>query len=423
MAEAAGVLYAVEHLVEGGLALAKGIYDPTLPLKATTRPINDVKLPRVYHSVSEVKGRAYVFGGKTDEDQLADNAMHMIILPSSGIESTDYQRLGPTSESPPARYGHSSAVIDDQIYVFGGSGAQGPLEEKGRVWVFDTDTNSWSSLDAAVGDVPKSRMWAAAAASSEPKPEHRRTDDNVAPQYPLDPAKMVPEPLSPSVYGTFVVYGGTVDNEASSSPELWAFDIASRTWNQLPSPPAPTGSPSITFHNNRLYAVSGTSTHYIDLSFSGCSYTDKPTTGPTTLSPWSSLPLSAPDLQIPTSSSSATSLLPITTGQGRNYLLHITPSCLTTLQLTSSATTAASLKDRARDAISKKNATHEWAEVRYYNNEGVLIQEGQKERGVGGREGFSATKVKEIDGGCVFIWGGVVDGKVKGDGLLIEVGK
>lgn len=72
MAAPAGVLYAVEHLVEGGLALAKGIYDPTLPLRATIRPIADVDLPRVHHSISEVKGRAYVFGGKTHGDQVSD---------------------------------------------------------------------------------------------------------------------------------------------------------------------------------------------------------------------------------------------------------------------------------------------------------------------------------------------------------------
>jgi hypothetical protein len=71
MAEAAGVLYAVEHVLEGGLALAKGIYDPTLPLRATIKSINDVDLPRVHHSVSEAKGRAYVFGGKTDGDQVS----------------------------------------------------------------------------------------------------------------------------------------------------------------------------------------------------------------------------------------------------------------------------------------------------------------------------------------------------------------
>jgi hypothetical protein len=140
--------------------------------------------------------------------------MHMIVLPSSGIESTDYRCIEPTSASPPARYGHSAAVIDDQIYIFGGSDSNGPLEEKGKVWVFDTDTNSWSSLNAAVGDVPQPRMWAAATASAQPQPEHQRTDENVAPQLPPDPAKMVPEPLSPSTYGTFVVYGGVCENNA-----------------------------------------------------------------------------------------------------------------------------------------------------------------------------------------------------------------
>lgn len=139
--------------------------------------------------------------------------MHMIILPSSGVESTDYQRLEPTSASPPARYGHSTAVIDDQIYIFGGSDANGFLEEKGRVWVFNTDTNSWSSLDAAVGDVPKARDYAAASASAQPQPKHQRTDENVAPQLPPDPANMVPKPLTPSTYGTFVVFGGVCEGE------------------------------------------------------------------------------------------------------------------------------------------------------------------------------------------------------------------
>ncbi|KAH0362807.1 galactose oxidase, partial [Aureobasidium melanogenum] len=424
MAEAAGVLYAVEHLVEGGLALAKGIYDPTLPLKATIRPITDVNLPRVHHGISEVKGRAYVFGGKTHGNELADNAMHMIILPSSGIESTDYQRLEPTSASPPARYGHSTAVIDDQIYIFGGSDANGLLNEKGRVWVFNTDTNSWSSLDAAVGDVPKPRDFAAATASAQPQPEHQRADEDVAPQLPPDPAKMVPEPLTPSTYGTFVVFGGIVEDEDRATSELWTFDIASRTWSQLPTPPAThiaDTSPSITFHYNRLYLVSRSSTHYLDLSFTSPSYTDSPTTGPTPLGPWNYLPSDKPALP-PTRENSA-ALLPITTGQGRNYLLHLTPTMLSSLQLSSSSTTAASLKDRARDAISKKNATNEWAEVRYFTAEGVMIQEGQKDRGIGGRTGFGAAKVEEIDGGCVFVWGGVVDGKVRGDGLMIEVEK
>lgn len=63
MAEAAGVLYGLETLVEGAVAFAKGIYDPTLPLKAAIREIKDVKVESAYASLSVVKGRGYVFGG------------------------------------------------------------------------------------------------------------------------------------------------------------------------------------------------------------------------------------------------------------------------------------------------------------------------------------------------------------------------
>lgn len=58
-------MYGLETLIEGAVAAAKGMYDPTLPLKATLVPIEDVNLPRCYHTVSVIKGRAYIFGGKT----------------------------------------------------------------------------------------------------------------------------------------------------------------------------------------------------------------------------------------------------------------------------------------------------------------------------------------------------------------------
>lgn len=135
MAEAAGVLYGLETALEGAVAFAKGLYDPTLPLKATITPIAGVKLPRAYHSVSVAKGRAYIFGGKSDNRQeLADNGMHIVILPSSGVESADYKQIEPTSQAPPARQGHTAAVIDDRIYFFGGASAEGqPTDEQGRV--------------------------------------------------------------------------------------------------------------------------------------------------------------------------------------------------------------------------------------------------------------------------------------------------
>lgn len=45
MAEAAGVLYGVKNVLESAALLAKGVYDPTLPLRATLKTIPQVELP------------------------------------------------------------------------------------------------------------------------------------------------------------------------------------------------------------------------------------------------------------------------------------------------------------------------------------------------------------------------------------------
>lgn len=63
MAEAAGALYGLETFVEGAVAIAKGLYDPTLPLKATIREISGVEVDVTHASLDVVKGRGYVFGG------------------------------------------------------------------------------------------------------------------------------------------------------------------------------------------------------------------------------------------------------------------------------------------------------------------------------------------------------------------------
>ena len=91
-AGAAGVLYAAENLLGGAVALVKGMKHPTLPLKANITRISSVPLPRSHHTVSVVKGRAYIFGGETEAGTLADNDMHVVILPSSGVLDADYTK-------------------------------------------------------------------------------------------------------------------------------------------------------------------------------------------------------------------------------------------------------------------------------------------------------------------------------------------
>lgn len=68
MAEA-GILYGVETLLEGAVAVAKGIYDPTLPLKAGLRPVRDIEVRKAFGTVCVVKGRGYAFGG-LDSDEV-----------------------------------------------------------------------------------------------------------------------------------------------------------------------------------------------------------------------------------------------------------------------------------------------------------------------------------------------------------------
>jgi hypothetical protein len=114
-AGAAGVLYAAENLLEGAVALVKGITHPTLPIIANLARISSVPLPRSYHTVSVVKGRAYIFGGETESGKIADNDMHIVILPSSGVLEADYTKYPARAANglddvPNSRKGHTATV-------------------------------------------------------------------------------------------------------------------------------------------------------------------------------------------------------------------------------------------------------------------------------------------------------------------------
>lgn len=62
---AAGILYAAQDVLSGAAALVKGLTHPTHPIRANLTRITSVPLPRSSHTVSVVKGRAYIFGKAT----------------------------------------------------------------------------------------------------------------------------------------------------------------------------------------------------------------------------------------------------------------------------------------------------------------------------------------------------------------------
>ncbi|CEJ91666.1 hypothetical protein VHEMI07364 [[Torrubiella] hemipterigena] len=187
------------------------------------------------------------------------------------------------SSVPEARVGHATALIGSRIFLFGGRGGPDmkPLEEAGRVWVFDTRTNTWSYLDPAPAIkggaiVPHPAARSYHCATSYDRPQEFGADGDNKPtetwqEWALGDTSKTGIPQDPVVgyvaenavdeeargYGTFIIHGGCLAG-GDRTCDIWAFDIASRKWLEIPAAPGPArGGTSITIHQSRLYRFGG----------------------------------------------------------------------------------------------------------------------------------------------------------------------
>lgn len=447
---AAGALYAAESLLSGAAALVKGITHPTLPLKANLTHISSVPLPRAHHTLSVVKGRAYIFGGETAPGEFADNDIHVVILPSSGVMDADYTTIkarpeASGGETPAPRKGHTSVVVGDSIYIFGGE-VEGGKEERGRIWAFHTFRNTWSYLDPSPESaIPSQRTGHAAVASELPGPKDK-TYQEKAPQQPADPAQVVPEPAEEDTWGTLFVVGGRETQSGEIAKDALAFDVRTRTWSNLPTPAgSPVEAASLALVGSSLYLFGGTvdatnasaTTQALDVS-PVWTHAEGGTTPLTTGWSWHELatPKEGEAHNGRPSSRGAAGLEGVTTGQGRHYLLLFGgaapgPDKTTTLlddlwalQLPSEGWSAAGAKDAVRSGMRRETHEERWAEVRCrytdMRGEEVVKEEGDGSKGFGSRAGFAAARGTEVDGASVVVWGGVnAEGRVLGDGWLV----
>lgn len=186
------------------------------------------------------------------------------------------------SDVPEARVGHATAVIGARIFLFGGRGGadMNCLDEGGRVWVFDTRSNAWSYLDP----VPAVKG-GAIVPHPAPRSHHCATSTNRPSDFARAPAKKAETwrewalgdtsktgiPQDPIVghvaedavdeesdgYGTFFVHAGCL-NSGDRTSDLWAFDVRSRTWTELPAAPGPSREgTSLCISKSRLYRFGG----------------------------------------------------------------------------------------------------------------------------------------------------------------------
>ncbi|KAL9042201.1 MAG: hypothetical protein Q9214_003854 [Letrouitia sp. 1 TL-2023] len=422
----AAVAYSAETAIEGGVGAAIAVAKPTMPLKATwKRLVSNKPLSRSSHSLSVIKGRAFIFGGEQESGQPVDNEMHILTLPSSTVQDVDYKIIPAKAATaatangnvPLSRFGHTASVINDRIYIFGGRGGETveALDEQGCVWEFDTKFGHWSALNPTKNSPsPESRSYHASACTNHPLPSS------------TDHTKGGHSKSGFEGHGTIFIHGGCTNSGRLN--DLWGFDVASRIWSKFPDAPGPArGGACLTLTQNRLYRMGGFDGQselggqidYLDVS--ATTFDDKGGRGELavvastrqweTVQPASESPFPG--------SRSVAGLEPVTTGQGRMYLVLFlgerSPSSsghadggtfwddVWSYQLRPDGMTAASFKDATRELFGANTREGTWAQV---NIPEATMTDGK--RASPGQLGwFASANGHDMDPGSIILWGGL----------------
>lgn len=493
-------------------------------------------LPRSSHSLDVVAGAAYIFGGELGPGEPADNQMLVVRLPYSSA-GADYYKVEavaakfderpeaetrhdtdeqleemaaqrdlqdvPLEEMPPAskgkepaavegqhqpsasdvpapRVGHATAVIGSRIFLFGGRGGpdMAPLDEAGRVWVFDTRSRTWTYLDpvpAVTDDAdvphPAARSQHCAAATEHPrdlgrpsaprKPQTWRqwaVGDSSRTGIPQDPVvgRVAEEAVDQESdgYGTFLVHAGRLaDGERTA--DLWSFDVASRTWTELPAAPGPARDGSaICISKSRLFRFGGFdgANHlggqldFLPLKLqtfddgaakaevsiaarSGAGWqtilADNPDASSTDIPAEASQPWPAPR--------SAASLHVVSIGGGgREYLVLAMGEAsadasflddIWTFQVPPLGMTSASLTDAVLQAVGRKTGEGRWSRVaaRPFDDDDDDDDNGQGKPAP--RGWLASAPMGDVEEGGIVFWGGSgQDSQPMGDGWILRLG-
>jgi hypothetical protein len=452
---------AVSTTIEGAALASIGIAQKTLPLSATfTRISSPGFLSRSYHTLTVVNDHAYIFGGETEHGELAGNEVHIVALPlkSKGPGEPDYKCVPALGEEggdgsvPTPRAGHSACRVGEKWFVFGGKGNDGQvLKEEGRVWVFDTTTLKWGYFNPTGAIYPDPRFYHASASIEQPLPPGQdgklhalgsQIQESISQTLP----KLISKPSPPvELYGTLFISSGVSSPTSEPLEDNWAFTIASQTWSQLPSISFDFLSPPrLATANNHLYLITGSAEvaseiHQLPIPrqilHGNYGDTDIPSEPP---SPWLAVPFPTNPLIPGPRPRKGAGLLPITTGNGRFYLLYLFGEKASTTssanegelrtfwsdifsyQLPASTASAASIKDATRSTMGIGTGEGTWAEVNVIANEEGSKQSGAEGKSHPGPRGWFGSDV--IGRGDVVLWGGI-NGKeeVEGDGWIIHV--
>ncbi|KAH7106738.1 hypothetical protein BKA62DRAFT_214496 [Auriculariales sp. MPI-PUGE-AT-0066] len=114
---------------------------------------------RYGHAVTMVGTKFFVFGGQADLTFLNDLWSFDLSSLRASAPTWDLVWPAPGNEPPPRRTGHVCITHQDKIYVFGGTDGRFYYND---TWVFDTTTRHWAEL-TCIGFIPAAREGHSAA--------------------------------------------------------------------------------------------------------------------------------------------------------------------------------------------------------------------------------------------------------------------
>jgi hypothetical protein len=428
----------VSTTVEAGALGAYSIRKPTLPLSATLKQIatspspsevSTDSLARFAHTIASIDDDVFIFGGQVSQTELAGNEMHMLKLGNVQGLGSDYRCVPslPAREGddvPRARAGHTLVPIEGKLVLFGGYEdlkTKTPIDENGRIWVFDPASLSWAHIEPLNEKVPARHSHGAV------------------------------------VWGKSMIIHGGWTGDATPASDTWQFSMGSHVWGELPSisshaasaPITAQAPPNFAIASSTLYLISHSSTlnsqiNMLDLVAEGGA------------KEWSTIAYPTNPLTSGPRSRRAASLVPINTGLGRQYLIFIlgakteesehsayttaaprpdsvTESTSTSLeaapeswsdiwalQLPSPANTPAYAKDVARQKLGLNSHEAEWAEVEIVTpDKDVDLKTLEGKQHPGPRAYTAATVLAK---NRILIWGGENPrGEAEGDGWFLDM--
>jgi hypothetical protein len=101
--------------------------------------------PRENHAMAKIRdNQVLLFGGKESDNSLSNESWSFDATAGS---SGSWYNITHQSNNPPARFFHTLARLNDnEIYLFGGISNTQTNEQLNDLWLFNTNTNSWTEL-------------------------------------------------------------------------------------------------------------------------------------------------------------------------------------------------------------------------------------------------------------------------------------